>query len=590
MEHTDLGLALASLDEGFDGLRNALADEPELAAELFRDTEPWLNLLRYKLVPHLEGEGCLIAAVAGGTNTGKSTVFNLLLGRDASPVRATAAATCHPVIAANATRAEQCLAAKLVPEFNPVPLHDRELVLGHEAREDAIFVLVDNSLPNRLILLDTPDVDSIDKINWQVADNIRAAGDVLVAVLTGEKYKDERVVAFFRQALESGRVVIPLMNKANPARDFAVARKQLADFCEDTGAQDPCFVIAHDFSLEEEFTRPVQALDGQEPLRAYLESLDVKAIKQRVFGKTVTYFAEHASEFLSEADRTAETLRSVAQEFETRTREYAEKYDPAPGSAVGGLLHEFVQQKRGRIERAIGNAGAAIVQTTKSLTRKLADAIIKRTTLESPLPAPSDDEISKTHHQQVEQIARDLATSLIESCRNLREPVARMVEPALSAVDMDAVVESVINEVRRNTSISEDYKSFAHAMMESWWADNKVKRRGLLALDTMLSIAPAAIAIPVSVFILPGTGAGETLMLASTATAPFLAKVIEYQFGDAMFDLLSPWRKEQQQQLERALHTHLTGLALQKVTASVDAIEAVNLNTLREHIELCLKA
>jgi hypothetical protein len=589
MEQTELGRALSELDSSLDRLKLSLSDEPELLERLFEGTEPWLNLLRYKLVPHFEGEGCLIAAVAGGTNTGKSTVFNLLLGRDVSPVRATAAATCHPVIAANSTRAAQCLDAKLVPEFVPVPLENRELVLGHEVPEEAIFIFHENSLPDRLILLDTPDVDSIDKINWQVADNIRAVGDVLIAVLTGEKYKDDRVVAFFRQAQESGRHVVPLMNKANPNRDFAVARKQLEDFCTDTGVHPPCFVIAHDFKLEEEFGRPIVQLDNETPLRAYLESLDVGDIKQRVFSKTLVYFAENASKFVGTLSETASILQSVVSEFENRTREYAEKYDPVPGKAVGGLLHEFVQQKRGKIERAIGEAGAKLVETSKKMRTRIVAAIKRRITLEVEEPEPQEEDDNTAHEQQIEQIARDLATSFIESCRNMRDLPGGLVRDALDQCDMDQIISAIGAQLRHSSSFSEDYKKHAHATMEAWWADNVAKRRALLALDALVSVAPAAIAIPVSVFILPGSGAGETLLLASSASAPFLAKVIEYQFGDAMFDLLSPWRAEQRRALVDALMTHLTNPILSKVKACLAPFSTDAIDNMREHIETCLK-
>src|SRR5690606_23338045 len=104
---------------------------------------------------------------------------------------------------------------------------------------NALFVATHEQLPDRLVLLDTPDVDSIETEHWAVADIIRAAGDVLVAVLTGEKYKDDRVVSYFRQALASGRVVVPVMNKANPARDFEVARNQLAEFRGLIGSESP---------------------------------------------------------------------------------------------------------------------------------------------------------------------------------------------------------------------------------------------------------------------------------------------------------------------------------------------------------------
>src|SRR3990172_9538067 len=98
-EDHSLGEALAGFDVALRRLRAALDPDPALRDAVFSGSEDWIGLLVYKLVPHLAGEGCLIAAVTGGTNTGKSTIFNLLLKRRISPVMATAAATRRPVIA-----------------------------------------------------------------------------------------------------------------------------------------------------------------------------------------------------------------------------------------------------------------------------------------------------------------------------------------------------------------------------------------------------------------------------------------------------------------------------------------------------------
>ena len=252
-----IGKGLADFQAALDRLDTALRPSPGLHERVFSGTQAWRDLLAYKLVPHMAGEGCLVAAVTGGTNTGKSTVFNLLIGQSASPIVNTAAATCHPVVAANARRSAECLDAKLVPEFKPRPLEAPGQATDASLPAEALFVVREDSLPNRLVIMDTPDVDSIEKRNWDVAAHLRAAGDVIVAVVTGEKYKDERVVEFFRHAVAAERVVLPVMNKANPENDFAVARKQLDEFRKDSGAAGPCFVIAHDFRIADNLRRQI---------------------------------------------------------------------------------------------------------------------------------------------------------------------------------------------------------------------------------------------------------------------------------------------------------------------------------------------
>ncbi|MGO9110792.1 MAG: GTPase, partial [Thermoguttaceae bacterium] len=57
----------------------------------------WFDLLQRKLLPQLQGPPLLIVAIVGGTNIGKSVIFNLLAGEVASASSPLAAGTKHPV-------------------------------------------------------------------------------------------------------------------------------------------------------------------------------------------------------------------------------------------------------------------------------------------------------------------------------------------------------------------------------------------------------------------------------------------------------------------------------------------------------------
>ncbi|MDQ1257635.1 MAG: hypothetical protein QG656_2241 [Candidatus Hydrogenedentes bacterium] len=585
-----LGEALAGFDAALDEFRAALAHDPVLSDWVFAGTAEWAALLTYKLAPHLGGEGCLVVAVTGGTNTGKSTVFDLLLGQVMSPVVTTAAATRHPLLAGNAWRVAQCLDSKLVPEFQPRLLDDPSAVVSNDTPPDTLYVAEAVALPDRLVLLDTPDVDSIDKQNWEVADHIRAAGDVLVAVLTGEKYKDERVVDFFRRARASGRVVVPLMNKANPARDFAVARAQLADFCADVGIEDAqCFAIPHDFALLDDLTRPILALDGDADLWSYLNALDVPAIKQRVYRDTVSHFADRAAEFLERCRDGRDTLRTVADEFESRARVYAEKYDPIPGTEIGGLFHEFVQSKRGPIRRAIGSASAEVARGLGAVAKAVTGAFWKRVRLETPEKTAVDEEIRAIHKRSLDQITHSMAASYIESSRNLREPAAHVVEQGLIELDIDPIADAAIRQTLRSENISKEFRQHARRTIEAWWNDHAGRRHSLEALDTLLAVMPAAIAAPIGMYT-AGFGVSEAIVVAGPVVEQFVARVIEYQFGDQMFDLLSPWRAEQQENFAEALVAHLTGPSLRYLHEALEPFEGETMADLERWHAQCLNA
>lgn len=582
-----LGRALSGFDENLRRLRQTLAADATLTREVFEGSEAWSNLLAYKLVPHLAGEGCLIAAVTGGTNTGKSTVFNLLLGAEISPILATAAATARPVIAANATRAKQCLEGKLVPEFSPSPMDSPARVVGHDSPPDTLFVTTAIHLPDRLVLLDTPDVDSIDTEHWEVADAIRAAGDVLIAVLTGEKYKDDRVIAYFRQALASGRVIVPVMNKANPADDFAVARKQLAEFRELVGFDAPCFVLPHSFAIADNFSRPIPALDGEGTLFDYLLSLDAPAIKRRVYRDSVKHFAAQAGAFLDHTGQVRNALAAVVDEFEARAALAASKYDPAPGAAVGGLFHEYVQSKRSLVFRWIGAGSRGAARGAALVGRTISGAFRKRATLERRETPPTDKDLHAAHAKAIERIARDLAAGYIQTARNLREPASHLVHAGVTAMQIDTAAPAIVKQTIHSESISEEFRQHAYRMLDSWWHDHKGKRRILEALDGILALTPAAIAVPISMHT-AGVGVDVAIAVAGPMVEQFFARVIEYQFGDAMFDFLSPWRREQQQALEASLKEHLAGPCLTPLRTYLGVFDGNIMSELRRFHESCL--
>ena len=175
--HSDIGYALEEFDRALQRLREAAGSVPALEAALFDGFEDWERQLAFKLAPRLSGEGCLIILVAGGTNTGKSTVFNMLAGADLSPVSPYGAHTKRAIAAANPRRYEECLQpGRLLPDaFTPCPYDPAhpERLTENQGAPLSLFVVQHDALPDRLILLDTPDIDSIVKENWDLAKAVR---------------------------------------------------------------------------------------------------------------------------------------------------------------------------------------------------------------------------------------------------------------------------------------------------------------------------------------------------------------------------------------------------------------------------------
>ena len=200
----------------------------------------WFELLERKLLPQLTDDAFLVVAVVGGTNIGKSVIFNHLAGCRASATSPFASGTKHPV----------CL---VPPGFEQ--RHDLHSIFrGFELREWTVAdaALEDHpehflnwrtseSTPSNLLILDTPDIDGDVRVNWERADNIRRSADVLVAVLTQQKYNDAAVKQFFRKAADEDKAVLVVFNQVLLPDDETYWPIWLKTFCDETGVQ-PEFV------------------------------------------------------------------------------------------------------------------------------------------------------------------------------------------------------------------------------------------------------------------------------------------------------------------------------------------------------------
>lgn len=200
----------------------------------------WFDLFARKLLPQLSDDAYLIVAVVGGTNIGKSVIFNHIAGFRASSSSPLASGTKHPVCLVPASFEQQHNLASLFPAFDL-----RSWSTSDEALMDddtnCLFWRTSDEVPPNLVILDTPDVDSDAPVNWQRADAVRQAADVLVAVLTQQKYNDAAVKHFFRKAAVEDKAALIVFNQVELPDDEPYWPLWLRTFCGETGLQ-PEFV------------------------------------------------------------------------------------------------------------------------------------------------------------------------------------------------------------------------------------------------------------------------------------------------------------------------------------------------------------
>ncbi len=196
-------------------------------------TREWHQTLRHKLLPQLADDAFLVVAVVGGTNIGKSVIFNHIAGSRVSATSPLASRTRHPVCLVPAGFEAQHDLQAIFEGFRIERWTQAEQAFD-TGDEDRLFWRTCDDAPANLLVLDTPDIDSQVEINWHRADMIRRAADVLIAVLTQQKYNDAAVKQFFRKASAEDKSIIVLFNQCELPADDAYWPLWLDTFCSET--------------------------------------------------------------------------------------------------------------------------------------------------------------------------------------------------------------------------------------------------------------------------------------------------------------------------------------------------------------------
>ncbi len=460
--------------------------------------QEWFDLLANKLLPQLDAPPLLVVAVVGGTNIGKSVVFNHLAGEVASAVSPLAAGTRHPVCLAPSSLANEALLARLFPGFTLRPWQAAEDALD-TGEEHLLLWRESRQLPEQLLLLDTPDIDSDAPINWQRADYIRQAADVLVAVLTQQKYNDAAVKQFFRQAAAADKPVIVCFNQCDLEADREYWPQWLATFRNETSARpELVYVAPYDRRAAHELRLPFFEVgtDGRGELgrggslQQELASLKFDRIKIRTF--------RGALAGVLDASRGAPVwlaqIRAAGGEFNAAVeaiggmKPLSIDWPSLPATALVEEIRTWWDDRRSSWSRGVHGFYRTLGQGLLWPVRKGLEMV----------QTPTLDARDQFHRLERQTIVRTVQR-LFEELERLAQVGNDTLRPRLARLLTGDARGQLLSRVQAAhetlPDLDADYREFLRSELDTWSRENPRAVSLLRSLDQALALARPAITV-----------------------------------------------------------------------------------------------
>lgn len=490
--------------------------------------QEWFQLLRLKLLPQLDGEPLLVVGIVGGTNIGKSVLFNQLAGEVASAVSPLAAGTKHPVCLVPPGTNDPRLLARLFDGFHLDAWSSAEDPL-QESPENRLFWRVGKNVPSRLLLLDAPDVDSDVTVNWCRARAIRQVADVLVAVLTQQKYNDAAIKQFFREAVQADKPIVVIFNQCDLDEDRDYWPQWLATFSAETGAEpDLVYVAPWNRAAANELRLPLYEVgrDGRRApgqaaaLRDELAAMHFDTIKIRTLRGALARVVDpqHGAPSYLAMIRSAAAEYAAAYQALSATEMARVTWPTLPASVLVEEIRSWWAQGRPAWSRNIHSfyrtLGQGLTWPVRSLQQMLRPSV-------APLEA------FRRHEQDAILLAVEKMLDELDRLSQVGNDRLRpQLRELLSGNARERLLERVALAHRQLPAVDDDYRVFLRAELDAWEKSNPRAVRFIRSLDHVAAVARPAITVFlfVSGWHVAGDLAGQALAQAAGHTVGQLAQ------------------------------------------------------------------
>ncbi|GHT46131.1 hypothetical protein FACS189454_06780 [Planctomycetales bacterium] len=508
---TSLAQSLLELDARLNAIE-PLAETCGVSAPVNAD---WYALLKGKLIPQLNGglsSLAMVIAAVGGTNTGKSLVFNHLADGAYSAVDYRASGTKHPVCLVPKSKTADFWQPLLERQFDGFELagwHQPEQAL-ELSEKHKLFWQECETIPDQLILLDTPDIDADRTVNWNRARAIRNAADVLIVVVTEQKYNDAAVRKFVQESAAAAKPVLLLFNMLDLPDDLEYLPGWVEQFCSETGTQ-PFAVIVAPHNKEDaanlsltfsEWSPDTHQLAGCS-LRDVLQRLPFATIKEQTLWGALKVLEDPKNGVRSYFD----TIEKASNQFDAALKQLARlgtiqiEWTGLPTSILADEIRTWWNERRPNWAKYV-NGVYRKVGTSLLWGIQHATSYIRGTQPHPDSASPLKDFQSAEKDAVISFIGKMM--SQFERTAETDNPVLhREIAGLISGDQREKLLHRAMNILTAFEPVDTDFRQTLDRELTDWTAKNPGSAKTLSWLDAVQTVARPIITIS-----LAGTGIG----------------------------------------------------------------------------------
>lgn len=308
----------------FDHLKTVRTELPRIA-ELLRleagaELASWCKIVDLRLLARLDPRFPLVAAICGGGSSGKSTLFNSLLGGRFAPSGGRAGMNRRVLFAIPERMAEPSrLIAAFVESFAaaPEPLRSPEDLL----QPGPPLYLTTGADRRGMVLMDTPDFDTGARgqyANRQSAQGAIEAADLLIYIFTNSNYNNRDNTDFIARMLTGiGRRKCLLVYRCYPSFTAEEVAEHAQTVARNIYGADAADWVLGVFRADEDnriasgerFMALQPAAPGGRPFGEVLKAIDVLRLRRELHAATLKDALRDADGLLVRARASLEELR-----------------------------------------------------------------------------------------------------------------------------------------------------------------------------------------------------------------------------------------------------------------------------------------